>query len=65
VVDAHYLSVGLGKVESFNMDSFHMDCIDEIEVYYNDRLPQMYKTITVTMEKFLFVKRLVASGKRN
>ncbi|BBB92319.1 MAG TPA: hypothetical protein PKA28_17400 [Methylomusa anaerophila] len=62
VGQAYYLSVQLGKIEPHQMHSFNKIVIDDTEVYYLDRLPEIFKSITVKIEKMLFFKNLVASG---
>lgn len=61
--DAQLPSVRLGKVDPGKTNSYNRKEVDDIEVYYPDRIASMYQTVTITIEKLLFFKRLGAMGK--
>lgn len=65
VEKAFYPAVRLGKVESHQMSNYRKVNIDGIEVYYLERLPQIFPNIKIAIEKFLFFKKLVAIEGRN
>lgn len=59
-----YPAVRLGEVKPHNMHSFIKASVDGVEVYYLDRLPTVFKTVTVKIEKLLCIKNLVALGEK-
>lgn len=59
---AHLPSVRLGK-DPGRANSYNRMVVDDIEVCYPDRIASMYQTVTITIEKLFFFKRLGAVGK--
>lgn len=60
MADARVPSVRLGAIQSDKMSSYHQVTLDGITIYCHESLPVLYRNITIKMEKFLFIKRLVA-----
>lgn len=64
VCHAVYPAVKIGAVKPYNRSGYLNTRVDGIEVYYLDRLPTFFKTVTVKIEKLLFIKNLVALGEK-
>ena len=60
MADARVPSVRLGAIQSDKMHSYYQVILDGVTIYCHERLPVLYRRITMKMEKFLFIKRLVA-----
>ncbi|WP_346353144.1 hypothetical protein [Azotosporobacter soli] len=43
---------------------FEKTTVDGITIYYTASLAREFKTVTIVLERFLFVKSLLASGER-
>lgn len=59
--DAQLPSVRLG-VDQGKANNYQKTVVDGINVYYSDRLSASFKAVTVKIEKFLFIKKLVVTG---
>lgn len=64
VCDAQLPSVRLG-VDQGKVNSYQKTMVEGINVYYSDRLLANYKTVTVKIEKILFIKNLTVTGKNS
>ncbi len=62
VTETIYPSVRLGIVKPYEMQNYHQTTVNNIAVYYLERLPRVYRRVTVKVEKLLFFKKLVAVG---
>lgn len=64
VCGAIYPTVKIGAAKPYNQSCYLKTAVNGIEVYYLDRLPTVFKTVTVKIEKLLFFKNLVALGEK-
>ncbi len=62
VCDAQLPTVRLG-IDQGKVNSYQKTMVDGINVYYSDRLLGNYKTVTVKIEKILFINNLAVTGK--
>ena len=47
-----------------NAESFEQMIVDGVTVYYTASLANEFKTVTIVLERFLFLKSLLANGDR-
>lgn len=49
-------------VTNKKLSGFENTVVDGINIFYNSSLPETYKSLTVKLENFLFLKTLEAEG---
>jgi hypothetical protein len=57
---ACYLFVQLGRPEHLN--DYQKSVVDDVEVYYHNRVARFFLMLTLKIESFLFLQNIVVSG---